>query len=81
MNTILIGQAEEIDPVLPHVRKMLGQDGLYWARPPDLPNVGIPMAVLNGKVFCLKVDFEFDPTEFGKDVSFQGPLEFEGGTK
>lgn len=73
-NLILMGQAEEIDLVQANVRKMLATDGFYLASDAARPQGEVPLAVINGKVFCMKIDKELDPERFYNTVLIAGPF-------
>lgn len=72
-NPILIGQAEEIDLVLPQVRRILAAEGIYIGRDRARPEYTIPLSVQGGKVFSMAEDTELDPERFLSTVEFHGP--------
>jgi hypothetical protein len=71
---ILMGQAEEIDLLLPEIRKMLETEGFYLASDTANPIGEVPLVVMQGKVFCMKIDTELDPERFLKTVKIAGPF-------
>ncbi len=71
---ILIGEAEQIDLVLPEVRKMMETEGFYLASDTASPEGEVPLVYTNGKIFSMKIDKELDPTRFFKTVKIAGPF-------
>ncbi len=73
-NPILIGQAEEIDLCLPQVRSMMNADGFYLASDTANPEGEVPLVSQGGKIFCMVIDKELDPTRFFNTVKIAGPF-------
>ncbi len=73
-NLILIGQAEEIDLVREEVRRILNTEGIYLASDVTQPGATVPLAVIGGRVFSMKIDTELDPERFLQTVRFAGPF-------
>lgn len=72
-NPILLGQAEEIDPVQPQVRTMLAVDGIYIGGDSDRPEMTVPLAVVDGRVFSMSLDAELAPERFNPTLTLHGP--------
>lgn len=72
-NTILIGQAEEIDLLQPQVRAMLGKEGVYIGGDTKNPDLLVPLVSQGGKVFCLAIDHELAPDRFLDTLTLHGP--------
>jgi hypothetical protein len=73
-NLLLIGQAEEIDLLLPEVRAMLDREGIYLAGDTARPGFTVPLVVMNGRVYSMQVDTELDPARFHNTVRIAGPF-------
>ncbi len=74
MNTILIGQAEEIDLVQKQVRDMLGAPGFYVGGDTKNPQMNVPLVSMDGRVFSMEVDNELDPERFLETLTLKGPF-------
>lgn len=73
-NLTLMGTAEEISPpVRAAIRRVLATDGFYIATDVRQPGADIPLAVVAGKIYSMKVDTELVPDRFYNTVRFQGP--------
>lgn len=72
-NPILIGQAEEIDLVQPKVRAMLNNEGFYVGGDTQQDRMIVPLVSVGGRVFCMKVDTEMDPSRFLPTLTLHGP--------
>lgn len=72
-NPILIGQAEEIDMVLPQVRRALAAHGLYIGGDTQNPGMTVPLAVVDGKIYSMVLDTELDPERFLETATLHGP--------
>lgn len=74
-NPILIGQAEEIDLVQPHVRAMLENPGVYIAGDTEHPDYTIVLVVTEpGTVHAMSPDDEpLAPERFLPTVTLRGP--------
>ncbi|MGH8073695.1 MAG: hypothetical protein ACREO4_06435 [Lysobacter sp.] len=72
-NSILLGQAEEIDLVQPQVRAMLAVDGIYIGGDTDRPELTVPLAVVDGRVYSLELDAELAPERFNPTLTLHGP--------
>lgn len=72
-NPILIGQAEEIDPLQPQVRAMLGKEGVYIGGDTKNPDLLVPLVSQGGRVFCLAIDHELAPDRFLSTLTLHGP--------
>ncbi len=72
-NPILIGQAEEVDLLLPQVRAMIENQGIYIAGDTARPGYSVPLASLDGKVYSMVVDNELRPHLFLPTVTLHGP--------
>lgn len=72
-NPILIGQAEEIDPLQPQVRAMLGKEGIYIGGDTKNPDLLVPLVSQGGRVFCLAIDHELAPDRFLSTLTLHGP--------
>jgi hypothetical protein len=77
MNTLLIGEAELIDPVQPQVRKMLENEGVYIAGDANAPAMTVVLAVQDGKVFSMQLDKELNPERFVSTLTAHGPYHAE----
>jgi hypothetical protein len=73
-NNVLIGKAEEIDLVMPEVRKMLDVQGIYLAADSDRPGYTVPLVCIKGKVYSMVIDTELDHTRFLPTVLIAGPF-------
>lgn len=73
-NPILIGQAEVIDLVRPEVRAMLAKQGVYLASDSARPGFTVPLVVIAGRVFSMKIDEELIPERFNPTVLIAGPF-------
>ncbi|WP_225031764.1 hypothetical protein [Paraburkholderia sp. XV] len=72
-NPILIGQPEEIDLVQPQVRAMLNNEGFYIGGDTKQARLMVALVSQGGRVFCLKVDTELDPSRFLPSLTLHGP--------
>lgn len=77
-NPILMGQAEEIDAVQPNVRAMLASEGFYIGADTAKPGFEVPLVVIGGKVFCMKIDTELAPERFIDTSTLAGPFRAKG---
>lgn len=77
-NPILLGHAEEIDAVLPQVRAMLASEGFYIGADTAKPGFEVPLVVIGGKVFCMKIDTELPPEGFNDTLTLAGPFRAKG---
>lgn len=73
-NPLLLGQVEEIDLVLPQVRKMMEADGFYIGGDSDRPGFEVPLVVIAGRIFCFVIDKELDPERFLPSLCVSGPF-------
>ena len=73
-NLLLIGQAEEIDLLLPEVHAMMDREGIYLAADTARPGFTVPLVVMNGRVYSMQVDTELDPARFHPTVRIAGPF-------
>lgn len=73
MNSILIGQAEEIDLIQPQVREMLERPGFYIGGDSNNPEMNVPLVSNNRQVFSMKIDQELDPERFLPTLTLKGP--------
>lgn len=80
-NPILIGQAEVIETVQPQVRRMLEVEGVYIGTDTMAPEFEVPLVVMNGKVYCLRIDKELDPARFKDSLQLAGPFRAKGATE
>ncbi len=73
-NLILMGTAEEISPpVRAEIQRVLATEGFYIATDVNQPGADIPLAVVGGKIYSMRVDNELAPDRFFDTVRFQGP--------
>ncbi|CAG9256092.1 hypothetical protein [Paraburkholderia caribensis] len=72
-NPILIGQAEEIDLVQPKVRAMLNNEGFYVGGDTKQDRMIVPLVSVGGRVFCMKIDTEMEPSRFLPSLTLHGP--------
>jgi len=72
-NPILLGKAEEIDPLRPDVRRMIENPGIYIGGDTKDPRLIIPFWSVNGKVYSLVIDKELDPERFIDTLTLSGP--------
>lgn len=77
VNPILIGEAQEIDELLPQVRQMLGLDGVYIGGDSRYPGMTVPLSVDGGRVHSMRLDEELDPTRFHPTSTMFGPYRVE----
>ncbi|MGO4700239.1 hypothetical protein [Dyella sp. 2RAB6] len=73
-NPILLGQAEVIDMVQPQVRTMLTTDGFYVGTDSEHPEFEVPLVVVRGKVYSMKIDKELPPEGFKQSLLLAGPF-------
>ncbi|SIT43761.1 conserved hypothetical protein [Paraburkholderia piptadeniae] len=72
-NPILIGQAVEIDLLQPQVRAMLNNEGFYIGGDTKQERLMVALVSQGGRVFCLKVDTELEPSRFMPSLTLHGP--------
>ncbi len=72
-NPILIGQAEELDLVLPQVRAMMANEGVYIGGDTAHPAFTIPLVSYRGKILSLVTATELDPERFIPTFTVHGP--------
>lgn len=73
-NPILIGQAEELDLVLPQVRAMMANEGVYICSDATAgPAFTIPLVSYRGKILSLVAEAELDPERFIPTFTAHGP--------
>ena len=72
-NLLLIGQAEEIDPVQPQVRAMLENEGVYIGGDSKQPELTVILFSQAGKIICMKPDMELAPDRFLDTLTLHGP--------
>lgn len=72
-NPILIGQAQEIDLLQPQVRAMLNNEGFYIGGDTKQERLMVALVSQGGRVFCLKVDTELEPSRFMPSLTLHGP--------
>jgi hypothetical protein len=83
---ILRGEAELLDepapgeeghdvpiPMLPAVATMLEAPGFYIAVDTENPDMQVPLAVQDGKIYALKLDKELDPLALKRSIVYSGP--------
>ncbi|RQS39745.1 hypothetical protein [Burkholderia sp. Bp8990] len=70
---ILMGQAQEIDPLPPKVRAMLDDQGVYIAGDSTRPDLVVVLISLGGSVHSMQVDIELDPRRFLPTLTLHGP--------
>lgn len=73
-NPILIGQAVEIDLLLPEVRQMLSRQGIYLASDTARPGYTVPLVVTADGLWCMELDSKLDPEHFLPTVQIAGPF-------
>lgn len=73
MNTLLIGQAEVIDPVMPKVRKMLDNPGVYICGDSANPEATVVLVSDGGRIYSLQPDADLDPARFLPTLMAHGP--------
>lgn len=69
----LMGKAAVHDLVLPQVRVMLAEEGIWIGRDTQFPQFTIPLSVQDGACFSLKLDEQLSPLRFLPSVAFHGP--------
>lgn len=57
----------------PKIQKMLEHDGLYVLTMPDLPNAIVPICVIGGRAYSMKIDNPLSAEGFNKEVIIEGP--------
>lgn len=72
-NPILIGQAEEFDLVLPQVRAMIENEGVYICGDTAHPAFTVPLVSYDGKILSLVAEAELDPERFIPSFTAHGP--------
>lgn len=72
-NPILIGQAEEFDLVLPQVRAMIENEGVYICGDTVHPAFTVPLVSYDGKILSLVAEAELDPERFIPSFTAHGP--------
>ncbi|BCF88723.1 hypothetical protein [Paraburkholderia largidicola] len=72
-NPILIGQAEEVDLLQPQVRAMLNSEGFYIGGDTKQERLMVALVSQGGRVFCMKVDNELEPSRFLPTLTLHGP--------
>jgi hypothetical protein len=72
-NPILIGQAEEIDLLQPQVRAMLNNEGFYVGGDTKQERLMVALVSQGGRVFCMKIDNELEPSRFLPTLTLHGP--------
>lgn len=73
-NLLLIGQAEEVDPLLPEVRAMMSRQGVYLASDASIPGQTVPLVVTGGELWCVVLDKRLDPERFLPTAQLAGPF-------
>ena len=72
---ILMGQAEVIDLVLPEVRRMMEEEGMWMVSDPRGPDgAEVPVCSIQGKLYSMILDRELDPERFIHGIQVAGPL-------
>ena len=74
MNTILIGQAEKIDQVLPEVRRMIENEGVYVCGDTTAPAITVPVVSQDGVLYSVELDKPLAPERFRDTVTIAGPF-------
>lgn len=73
-NLLLVGQAEEIDLLLPEVRLMMSRQGIYLASDTKRPGMTVPLVVTAGELWSINLDAALDPARFKPSVQIAGPF-------
>jgi hypothetical protein len=75
LRTILIGEAEVIDPIPAEIRHMLDNEGLYIGSDPNDPSKGeAPLVSMGGKIYSMVIDRELNPERFIAGTRIDGPF-------
>jgi hypothetical protein len=64
----------EMPKIRPVVQSMLDIEGVYIARDTAHPEAEVPLVSMGGKIYCLQIDKELDPTRFHDTAIFSGPF-------
>lgn len=78
-NVLLIGRVEEIDLVRPDVGAMIKAGGFWLAGDTNRPDLTVPLAVINGEIWCMQLDCVLDPERFLDTLTLAGPFHPAGG--
>ena len=73
-NLLLVGQAQEIDLLLPEVRQMMSRQGIYLASDSARPGMTVPLVVSAGELWCMELDTRIDPERFLPTAQIAGPF-------
>lgn len=53
---------------------LLAKDGLYWLTDKAVPGFGVPVFLVDGKCYSMKLDKYLEPNGFTRTAEIKGPI-------